>query len=84
MIDKDMIKIIAGIYSTAVWGFVVINFTGFMELNFRLLNMAYTSRLGGLLAVIPFLNLLGVIYLPVAIIGAIKGKDKPATDKPKT
>ena len=77
--DKDMLKIVAGIYSTAVWGFILLNLAGFMQLNYLCLQIAMTSQnMGKLLAIVPFINVLGVFFLPVVIIGAIKGKDKPA------
>ena len=78
-----MLKIIAGIYSTAVWGFIFLNLSGFMQINYLCLQIAMTSQnMGKLLAIVPFINVLGVFFLPVVIIGAIKGKDKPA-EKPR-
>ncbi len=77
--DKDMLKIIAGIYSAAVWGFIILNLFGFMQLNFQCLEIARTSQnIGRVFAIVPFINVLAVFYLPVVLVGAIKGKDKPA------
>lgn len=74
-----MLKIIAGIYSTGVWGFIILNLTGFMQLNQRCLDIAqYSQNMGKLLAILPFINVLAVFYLPVVLVGVIKGKDKPA------
>jgi Na+/proline symporter len=83
--DKDTLKIIAGIYSTAVWGFIILNLTGFMQLNQRCLDIAQSSRdIGKIFAIVPFINVLAVFYLPVVLVGAIKWKDKPVVaEKPK-